>query len=148
MIVTSLRPVGCNWSTLSYASTLYMKPILDLLLTEVPSHWQAELRLGLQEALVNAVKHGNQLDPSKLVIIQFSVVSQQYWWVVTDQGSGINPGNLDGDEVATKVPCYDAERGRGLYILHQVFDQVVWNHCDRQLHLCKQMGRYSMPAIP
>ena len=63
MIVTPVRPVGRKWRNLSFTSTLYLAPVLDLLLDEVPSEWQPELRLGLQEALVNAVKHGNSLDP-------------------------------------------------------------------------------------
>ena len=74
MITISLRPVGRNWGTISFASTLYLCPILDLLLAEIPTQLQAELRLGLQEALVNAAKHGNNLDPSKTVIVRFSLI--------------------------------------------------------------------------
>ena len=43
-----------NSSTVSFASTLYLCPILDLLLLKVPEELQPEIRLGLQEALVNA----------------------------------------------------------------------------------------------
>lgn len=145
MIATSLRPVGRNWSTLSFASTLYLRPILDLLLAEVPPLWQAELRLGLQEALANAAKHGNKLDPSKQITIRFSIVAHQYWWVITDQGSA--DYDLPLEELADQVPCYESECGRGIYILHQIFDQVYWNRSTRQLHLCKQMQRFSNPLI-
>ena len=56
MIAISHRPSGRTWNTVSFASTLYLCPILDLLLAEVPEQLQAEIRLGLQEALVNAAK--------------------------------------------------------------------------------------------
>ena len=146
MIVTSLRPVGLQWSTLSFASTLYLKPVLDLMLAEVPPLWHAELRLGLQEALVNAAKHGNHLDPAKQVIVKFSIVAQQYWWVITDQGGGC--GSCEGfDTEIPQVPCFESECGRGFYILQQIFDQVYWHDISHELHLCKHMNRYSMPSI-
>jgi serine/threonine-protein kinase RsbW len=113
VIATSLRPVsGHKWSTLSFASTLYLKPILDLLLSEVPIKWHAELRLGLQEALVNAVRHGNKLDPSKQVTIQFSISSQYYWWLIADQGDEGCP-EFDSHEYADHAPSFDSECGRG-----------------------------------
>lgn len=146
MIVTPLRPVGQTWSTLSFASTLYLKPILDLLLAEVPQIWQAEIRLGLQEALVNAAKHGNHLDPAKQVIVKFSAVAQQYWWVITDQGAECDCYEAAEAEFSD-VPCMESECGRGFYILRQIFDRVQWDNSMHELHLCKQIGRYSAPAI-
>ncbi|BDA68486.1 Putative Anti-Sigma regulatory factor (Ser/Thr protein kinase) [Rivularia sp. IAM M-261] len=153
MITISLRPVGRNWGTISFASTLYLCPILDLLLAEIPAKMQAELRLGLQEALVNAAKHGNNLDPSKKVIVRFSLIDNQYWWVISDQGGGFdvksNPGNVHVDPFETSLNCDDdpteylppdeAESGRGLCILHQIFDQVEWNRKGTELRLCKQV---------
>ncbi|MFN7514792.1 MAG: anti-sigma regulatory factor, partial [Microcystis sp.] len=47
---------------MSFASTLYLCPILDLLTASIPEELEPEIRLGLQEALVNAAKHGNHLD--------------------------------------------------------------------------------------
>ncbi|MEL6787089.1 MAG: ATP-binding protein, partial [Cyanobacteria bacterium J06607_15] len=34
-----------KWSTMSFTSTLYLCPVLDLLLVNVPPEWQAEVRL-------------------------------------------------------------------------------------------------------
>jgi serine/threonine-protein kinase RsbW len=146
VIVTSLRPVGQTWSTLSFASTLYLRPVLDILLAEVPPVWQAELRLGLQEALVNAAKHGNHLDPAKQVIVKFSIVAQQYWWIITDQGSECGCCEVFEDE-ASKIPCIESECGRGFYILQQIFDRVDWHDTRHELHLCKYVNRNSMPSI-
>ncbi len=139
MIAISPRPTGHNWNTVSFASTLYLIPILDLLLAKVPNHWKAEVRLGLQEALVNAAKHGNNLDPRKKVLVHFSTTSDYYWWVITDQGSGFAPPHLDQPVVECHLPCDQGECGRGLYILRQVFDEVEWNSQGTELRLCKQV---------
>lgn len=139
MITISLRPVGRYWGTLSFASTLYLCPILDLLLAEIPAKLQAELRLGLQEALVNAAKHGNNLDPSKKVVVRFSLIDNQYWWVISDQGEGFNPAPTGNDDPTDYLPPDEAENGRGMCLLHQIFDQVEWNRKGTELRLCKQM---------
>ncbi|QSJ15818.1 anti-sigma regulatory factor [Nostoc sp. UHCC 0702] len=139
MITISLRPVGRYWGTISFASTLYLCPILDLLLAEIPAKLQAELRLGLQEALVNAAKHGNNLDPSKTVVVRFSLIDNQYWWVISDQGQGFTPSSGGDEEPTDYLPPDEAESGRGLCLLRQIFDQVEWNRKGTELRLCKQM---------
>lgn len=141
MIAISLPTRKQDWQTMSFASTLYLCPILDLLLAKVPPEYEPELRLGLQEALVNAAKHGNGLDPSKQVSVQFSIADDLYSWVITDQGEGFcttpccpaNPEDLLPDECS--------EGGRGLCLLYQIFDQVHWNREGTQLRLSKRVKR-------
>ncbi len=135
MIATSLPTIARKWDSLSFTSTLYLCPVLDLLLREVPRPWQAELRLGLQEALVNAAKHGNNLDAAKTVSVRFSVGGNSCWWVIADQGKGCGP------DACPTLPVETEEGGRGLYILHQVFDWVDWNQWGRELTLGKRLGR-------
>ncbi|MDJ0718354.1 MAG: anti-sigma regulatory factor [Prochloraceae cyanobacterium] len=141
MIAISLPPTQrSNWNTISFTSTLYLYPILDLLLAHIPSQWQAEVRLGLQEALVNAAKHGNNLDPSKTVIVRYSTIKENYFWIISDEGNGFVPEcNCEVEQEELLPPDY-AENGRGLCILHQVFDLVRWNRKGNQLSLCKQIA--------
>jgi serine/threonine-protein kinase RsbW len=156
VITISLRPVGRNWGTISFASTLYLCPILDLLLAEIPEKIQGELRLGLQEALVNAAKHGNNLDPGKTVVVRFSLIDNQYWWIISDQGVGFSPSSesesesdSDPSDPMDYLPPDESENGRGLCILHQVFDQVEWNRKGTELRLCKQFenSRLRIPLL-
>lgn len=140
MIAISLRPTGRKWGTVSFASTLHLCPILDLLVAEIPAQWQAEVRLGLQEALVNAAKHGNKLDPTKTVLVEFYILESEHWWVVSDQGSGFAPSRTCTLDSADLRDVHQVgECGRGLYILHQVFDRVHWNQGGTELRLCKQI---------
>jgi anti-sigma regulatory factor (Ser/Thr protein kinase) len=132
---------------MSFASTLYLYPILDLLLTNVPSELQPEIRLGLQEALVNAAKHGNKLDPSKTVIVQFSSTKEGYSWVISDQGAGFVPHCPCNHDHHPELPPEEAENGRGLCILHEIFDLVHWNRQGTQLKLCKQIKKNKRPLL-
>jgi serine/threonine-protein kinase RsbW len=146
VIAVSSRPVWQNSHTVSFASTLYLLPILDILLEGIPPHWKQDIRLGLQEALVNAAKHGNNLDPSKTVQVCFYSSDNQYWWVIADEGNGFQVPSAEAiaDEMS---PCVRQECGRGLYILHQIFDKVQWNRQGTELKLCKCMGNVSQPPL-
>ncbi len=141
MIAISPRPARRQWNTISFASTLYLCPILDLLLTYIPAHvpsdWHEQVRLGLQEALVNAAKHGNNLDPSKQVSVRFSVLPDRHWWVISDQGCSEREECPCIPVDSACLPEYESECGRGLFILHQIFDQVQWCPEQRELRLCK-----------
>lgn len=144
MIASSLPPTVSQWRQVSFASTLYLRPILDCLLVDIPREVQADLRLGLQEALVNAAKHGNQLDPRKTVFVHFSTHQSQCWWIISDQGAGFNPPPdcrvLPRPKSLPEVGC---ECGRGLYILYQVFDDVRWNSDGTELRLSKSFNRHT-----
>ncbi len=132
-------PVKSEWDTVSFASTLFLCPILDNLLLTVPSKWYAELRLGLQEALVNAAKHGNNLDPHKQVIVRFCFEEGAYWWIISDEGGGFQPP-AKGLQDSSCLPHVESESGRGMFLLNQIFDRVVWNRQGTQLSLCKQLS--------
>jgi anti-sigma regulatory factor (Ser/Thr protein kinase) len=145
VIAVLSRPAKRHWNTISFASTLYLIPVLDLLLEEIPHCWKAEVRLGLQEALVNAAKHGNALDPDKTVLVRFSVIANQHWWVISDQGVGMQTSETAIEKV---LPCEEQECGRGMYILHQIFDQVQWNRQGTELRLCKSVKTpYRLPLL-
>jgi serine/threonine-protein kinase RsbW len=135
-----LSPVKSEWDKVSFSSTLFLCPIVDRLLSAVPSKWQAEIRLGLQEALVNAAKHGNNLDPHKQVIVRFCFEEGAYWWIISDEGSGFQPPEGGCQELSTHLPHVESESGRGMSILHQIFDRVVWNRHGTEICLCKQLS--------
>jgi serine/threonine-protein kinase RsbW/non-specific serine/threonine protein kinase len=83
----------------------------------------ASLQLGLQEVLVNAVRHGNGNDPGKCLRVRRIVTPR--WWVfqVQDEGSGL-PADARG---ATLPQEPDVLCGRGLFLIHSCFDDVRWS---------------------
>jgi serine/threonine-protein kinase RsbW len=152
-----LSPVKSEWDKVSFASTLFLCPILDNLLSKVPGKWHAEIRLGLQEALVNAAKHGNNLDPHKQVIVRFYFEEDAYWWIISDEGCGFRPparelstapverANTERtrqEQSTHLLPQFESESGRGMFLLHQIFDRVVWNRQGTEISLCKQLSSH------
>ena len=150
MVALFQPSVQSHWGSLSFVSTLYLCPVLDRLMDKVPQRWQAEIRLGLQEALVNAVKHGNHLDPRKVISVRYKTSGSQYCWIIEDQGGGFDFEHCCCDrteKVDTDAAAGD-ECGRGLYILNQIFDEVQWSHGGRELHLSKRIHRwFGIPLV-
>lgn len=142
MIYPSLLPGKPKWKSISFPSTLYLFPVLELLLQQVPIKHHDDIRLGLQEALVNAAKHGNSLDVQKTVDVKFHQKGRSYTWVIADEGSGFAPPEncqwpLDEPE---NVPSCSQECGRGIFILHQIFDEVLWTKGGTELKLSKTLA--------
>ena len=78
------------------------------------------IRLAVEEALVNAIKHGNQMDRKKAVRIRYTINPQHFLIEIEDQGPGFRP-----DEVPDPTSPENLERpcGRGL-LLMRVHDRV------------------------
>ena len=121
-----------RWRDFHVPSSLQLAPLLDLLLLPIDGNsLQGRVRLGLQEALVNAVCHGNGRDPS--LFLRIRRIECERWWVfqVQDQGQGVPP--------ARRRPCLPSDpcacAGRGLFLIHQCFDDVRWSRRGNRLQL-------------
>ncbi|MEB3234331.1 MAG: ATP-binding protein [Cyanobacteriota bacterium] len=121
-----------RWSDFITPSTLQLSALVDLLLEPVRcDQMQARLQLGLQEALVNAVRHGNGCDPAKCVRIR-RIETPRWWiWQVQDEGPGLPQ---DGRLAQLPDQC-DATAGRGLFLIHHCFDDVRWSRRGNRLQL-------------
>jgi serine/threonine-protein kinase RsbW len=81
-------------------------------------------RVALAEALANAILRGNQEDPDKSVVIRALLSPDSIRLGVEDEGHGYPR------EPATAPMLPDSledERGRGLFIISQLADQVEFN---------------------
>ena len=72
------------------------------------------IKLAIEEALVNAIKHGNQLDPDKQVRFAYSVDDQRLTIEIEDQGPGFTPEDVPDPTAPENLerPC-----GRGLLLM-------------------------------
>lgn len=129
---------GQRWCEFNSASTLQLAPLLDRLLEPIACiDLTARIRLGLQEALVNAVCHGNGRDPA--LTLRIRRIECQHWWVfqVQDQGDGVpracRLGRLPSDPGACA--------GRGLYLIQTCFDDVRWSSRGNRLQLAVRRQR-------
>ena len=89
------------------------------------------VKLGLHEALVNAVKHGNNLDPDKSIKVKRIITPNWCVWQIQDQGNG-----LEKKKRIFHLPKrVDSINGRGLYIIHECFDDVRWSPKGNRVQL-------------
>ena len=129
--------MALRWSDFITPSTLQLAPLVELLLEPVACRQlQAELTLGLHEALVNAVRHGNNADPSKCLRVRR--IESAFWliWQVQDEGAGFafqrSPSQRRPSQLAMD---HGATAGRGLLLLHQCFDDVRWSARGNRVQL-------------
>ncbi len=92
------------------------------------------LRLALEEALVNSVKHGHRHDPTKRVSLRYKVVSECALVEVEDEGPGFGPGQVPDptDPDNLERPC-----GRGLLLMRAYASWVRHNDRGNCVTLCK-----------
>ena len=92
------------------------------------------IHLALEEAIVNAIKHGNQMDPNKKVHVRYRVRPDRFDIGITDEGSGYDP-------VDVPYPLADEnlERacGRGLFLMKHYMTEVTIHPPGNRLTMCK-----------
>jgi serine/threonine-protein kinase RsbW len=79
--------------------------------------------MAVREAVVNAVKHGNELDETKKVVMTMTNSPESFEITVRDHGAGFTV-----DEVAD---CTAEENllkasGRGIFFIRNFMDEVEW----------------------
>jgi serine/threonine-protein kinase RsbW len=92
------------------------------------------VRLALEEALINAVKHGNQLDPTKKVRVVYRVVRERFDIIITDEGPGFDPQDVPDPTALENLerPC-----GRGLLLMRHYMSEVVYNSRGNSVRMSK-----------
>ena len=113
-------------------SSLQLSSFIELLLEPISKNKEIYLiKLGLHEALVNAAKHGNKLDPSKVIKVKRIITPKWCIWQIQDQGKGLSYKNRKFN-LPRKI---DSINGRGLFIIHECFDDVRWSPKGNRLQL-------------
>ena len=93
------------------------------------------VHLALAEAFINAVEHGNKLDPKKEVKVDYSVDTDKVEIAMTDEGPGFDPGIIPDPRRGENL--YKA-KGRGLLLIRSYMDIVEFN----QKGNCLRMVRF------
>ncbi len=82
------------------------------------------IRLALEEAVVNAIKHGNCLDAGKQVRVVCKSTPEKVWITVSDQGPGFDPGAVPD---CTDAEHIDVPNGRGIMLMRNFMSRVEYN---------------------
>jgi serine/threonine-protein kinase RsbW len=92
------------------------------------------VRLALEEAIVNAIKHGNGLDPNKSVHVECEVDDNRVRIVVRDEGPGFDPRSVPDP---TDLENLDKPSGRGLMLMRAFMTRIEYNATGNEVTLEK-----------
>mgnify|MGYP001461690129 FL=1 len=121
-----------NWAVFIHPSTLKLASFVETLLEPVICKETAKkIELGLHEALVNAVVHGNLSNPNKVIRVRRILTPNWIIWQIQDEGLGI----VEDKRVCCLPLNIDVNSGRGIYLIHKCFDDVRWSRKGNRLQL-------------
>ena len=82
------------------------------------------IKMAVEEALVNAIKHGNQMDPDKSVRVVYRIRPERFEVRITDQGMGFDPTDVPDPTAPENLerPC-----GRGLLLIRYYMTDVSFD---------------------
>ncbi len=92
------------------------------------------IKLSLEEALVNAARHGNKLNAALFVDVSISVNSDKIEITVRDEGRGFDHEHLPDPTLAENL---QKTHGRGVYLMRKLMDEVRYFDAGRAVRVVK-----------
>ena len=131
------QPYTKTW-TIPSVDTAAAKVLQDILDATEAQGYKREVvfavRLALDEALVNAVKHGNRNDPDKMVHVEFSIDPDRIVVQIEDQGPGFIPDELPDPTAEENL---GRPNGRGVMLMRAYMTTVDFNDRGNRVILTK-----------
>ncbi len=117
--------------------------VLEEVLQELEArHWCPHdifsVHLAMEEALVNAITHGNRLDPQKQVKICCRISPQLMRVEISDEGPGFDPSTLPNPTDPDRIEC---PCGRGVLLMRAFMSRVEWGDSGNRVVLEKERGK-------
>jgi len=92
------------------------------------------IRLAVDEAVTNAIRHGNGQDPDKQVTVDYDADDQRVTISICDQGPGFKPEDLPDP---TAIENLVRTHGRGVMLMHAYMTEVSFNDTGNCVTLVK-----------
>jgi serine/threonine-protein kinase RsbW len=92
------------------------------------------IKLALEEALTNAIRHGNQLDPKKKVHVRATVTPQKAEIIIEDEGVGFRRAHVPDPTLEENL---ERCSGRGILLIESYMNEVKWSRGGRRLRMIK-----------
>ncbi|MBN3041140.1 MAG: ATP-binding protein [Candidatus Omnitrophica bacterium] len=95
-----------------------------------------DIKLALEEALINAVKYGNKSDKEKCVFVKIEATDQELVIEIKDQGQG-----FDFNNVASPTSQDNLEKlsGRGVFLIKNFMDKVEYFDKGSKIRMVKSL---------
>jgi serine/threonine-protein kinase RsbW len=92
------------------------------------------IHLAVEEALMNAHKHGNRKNAEKTVTVEYSATPEKFEITVLDQGEGFDPRKVPDPRAANNI---QKDSGRGVLLMQSYMDIVEYNTSGNRVHMVK-----------
>ncbi|MBN2385079.1 response regulator [bacterium] len=122
-----------DYAFMTQVNELIMRIFQQTALTETEI---AEFEYCLNEALTNAIEHGSQFDPNKIIHLSYTLCKDKLVITIEDEGQGFNFRNLP--DPTTDENIFNT-RGRGIFIIKQYMDLVEYNEKGTSITLTKYL---------
>ncbi len=96
---------------------------------------QSNLFVALDEAFVNAVRHGNRNDPSKLLRVTAELSAHEAIFTVEDEGDGFDVREIPDPRDPANL---FKSSGRGVLLIYNIMDEVEYSEGGTRLKMVKR----------
>jgi len=93
-----------------------------------------DIKLALEEALTNAIKHGNKLDPSRFVEASVMTQGNRVIIHVKNEGSGFDHQKIPNPTSEDKLM---KTSGRGVFLIKKIMNEVSFEDQGREIRMVK-----------
>lgn len=114
------------------ASTAYISVVRDFVGLYAKQfgfndHEVDDIRLAVDEAYTNVIKHAYQYDENQRVIITIGAIGNEFWVSITDQGRVFNPELYTEPDIKERIRLKE-RGGMGVYLIRKLMDTVEYNN--------------------
>lgn len=103
------------------------------------------VHLSLEEAFVNAIKHGNHGDPDKTISVECLITPEKFDISIADEGFGFDPQGIPDPRCDGNL--YKSS-GRGVLLIQSYMDEIEYNGRGNCLHMVKYRSSPSESGVP
>lgn len=96
------------------------------------------IHLALEEAFINAVRHGNKQDEAKTVAVECLITPDKLDISIADEGAGFNPDSVPDPRSEENIY---KPAGRGLLLMRSFMDVVEHNETGNCVHMVKYKSK-------
>ena len=88
----------------------------------------------LNEAVSNAIRHGNKFDPRKKIRLTIETKYDRYLcFIVKDEGSGFDPSSIPDPTTPERIT---QPNGRGVFLINKLADIVNYSENGTCVEIC------------
>ncbi len=100
------------------------------------------VHLALEEAFINAVRHGNKMEPTKAIKIDYAIEPDKIEVCMTDEGEGFDPDVIPDPRYGDNLY---KPAGRGMLLIRSFMDVVEYGKKGNSIRMIRYREKPSQP---